>query len=287
MGITLNPLLLAFSAVARTGSTAAAATELGLTQTAVTKRVQALENEISITLFLRSRKGMKLTEEGNALLRHCQSLLELESVFISQVTGKDRAEKTLTIAGPTSAISTRVAQLCTKIYRQHPSLNLHLRSEDHLDGIELIRRGEADFALVPPESVPNEMEGKSLQPDRFLLLACAAWKGRRLQDILENERIIDFNPKDPFTRNYLKKFGLLSHVKRSRLYVNENEALIHLFCEGIGYGVLTETVARPYLENGRLIALNRGQTLEEPLALAWYPRTQAPDYFTALIQALR
>ena len=79
--------------------------------------------------------------------------------------------------------------------------------------------------------------------------------------------------------SYLKEFGLGSLRIGQRIYTNENQALIRLFSQGVGYGALTESVARPYLDSGDLIALNKNQTLEEPLALVWYPRAQMPDYF--------
>lgn len=287
MRILNNSLLIAFQTTADKGSVSAAAADLSLTQTAVTKRLQTLETELSLTLFIRSRRGMTLTEDGAALLRYCRSVQEIEGRFLSQISGSTRNENSLTIVGPTSVISTRVVTDCTSVYKAYPHLRLHMKSEDSADGIELLRRGEADFAVTLSEAIPNEMEGKRLKPDQFLLLACPKWKSRRLHDILENERIIDFNHADRVTTEYLKAFKLLGRVKKSRLFVNENEALIHLFIHGVGFGVLTESVAKPYVESGQLVVLNKGQTWAQPLTLAWYPRPQPPDYFSAVIKAIK
>ncbi|HTL13188.1 MAG TPA: LysR family transcriptional regulator, partial [Bdellovibrionota bacterium] len=65
----LSPQLQAFSAIVRTGTVHGAARQLGLTQTGVTQRIRALENTLSATLFVRSRKGMSPTSEGEALWR--------------------------------------------------------------------------------------------------------------------------------------------------------------------------------------------------------------------------
>jgi DNA-binding transcriptional LysR family regulator len=67
MLILTNPLLEAFEAVVRLGTTHAAAQELRITQTAITQRIKALEEGLSLTLFLRSRRGMSITDEGKAL----------------------------------------------------------------------------------------------------------------------------------------------------------------------------------------------------------------------------
>lgn len=78
MGIMENPNLAAFKQVAQTGSVHAAAKDLGLTQTAVTKRIKSLEETLGLTLFLRSRRGMQLTADGLALLQHARAVDELE-----------------------------------------------------------------------------------------------------------------------------------------------------------------------------------------------------------------
>lgn len=287
MGILRNPLLSAFEKVATLKTIHAAADELGLTQAAVTKRIQALESELNVTLFLRSRRGMAVTTEGEALLQYCKYTNEAEGDLLSKIKGASPQEVSLTIVGPTSAISTRIAENCIPLYQKFSFLKLHLRSEDHANLIEMVRRGEADLAIVPHELVPNEMDSKVLKADRYFLVACAAWKGRDLKEILREERIIDFYESDTTTTTYLKKFHLDKHVERARLFVNENEALISYFKAGVGYGTLTESVAQAALDEGSLIRLNKGQALEMPLALAWYPRSKRAAYFDDLIRAIR
>ena len=63
----LSANLQAFVSVARQGTVHGAAAELYLTQTGITQRIRAIEKELKTTLFLRSRKGMTLTQEGEAL----------------------------------------------------------------------------------------------------------------------------------------------------------------------------------------------------------------------------
>jgi LysR family transcriptional regulator (chromosome initiation inhibitor) len=285
MLILRNPLLDSFEAIARLGTAHAAADELHVTQTAITQRIKALEAGLSMTLFLRSRRGMALTDEGKALLQFCNGSRELEGLFLGSVHGEDRTEVTLRIVGPTSAISTRIAENVEPLYSLYPFLRLNLQSEDHANRIEMIRRGEADFAVVSPDNGPNEMASKVLKPDRYLLVASAKWKGRKLAEILESERVIDFYESDQTTLNYFKHFGL--KPGRERIFINENEALIRMFLAGVGFGTLTESVAAPHLESGKLIALNRGQAIEDALALVWYPRSKKMSYFEAVVKSIK
>jgi DNA-binding transcriptional LysR family regulator len=284
----LSSQLQAFAAIVRRGTVHGAADDLRLTQTGVTQRIRSLESNLRITLFVRSRKGMKLTEEGEALWRYCQGAEDLEGQVLAQLRGQAEDHNYfVSLTGPTSMMSARIAPALLSLYRRWPNLYIHFRMDDTAERIQMLRSGRVQMAIVPPEYVANEMDSKKLKADKYVLVASPKWKGRRLADILENERIIDFYEEDPTTRNYLKQFSLLGHVKRPRLFVNTNEPLILMFSQGIGYGTLTQEVAKPYLEKGELILLNGGAVMEDPLALAWYPRPQMPEYFKAILDSIR
>ena len=284
----LPPNLIAFIAIARQGTVHGAARELHLTQTGVTQRIRSLEKELGITLFLRSRKGMQLTQEGEALLRYCKGAEDLEGIVQSQLFGGGKNHPIeVTIAGPTSRMTARVAMQCAPLYAKWPQLYLHLKICDAPDRLHLVRSGQTSLAIVSPQQVPNEMDSKKLTPDQYVLVASPKWKGRTLCDLLENERVIDFDERDLTTLNYLKKFQLLAQLKKPRLYLNNNEAIIQFFIQGIGFGTLTTEVVQPYLETDALIVLHKGAILEDPLALVWYPRPEMPPYFRAIVNAIQ
>ena len=284
----LSANLKAFVSIAKLGTVHGAADDLGLTQTGITQRIRAIEAELGTTLFLRSRKGMKLTQEGEALLRYCKGAEELEGQAMSQISGAGKdAPIYVGIAGPTSVMTARIVDQCSGLYEEFPNLNLNFTVSDSADLVNLVRTGQATIAIVPPEQVPNEMDSKMIKPDRYVLVASPKWKGRKLSEILENERVIDFNESDPTTLNYLKKFSISTPLKRSRIFVNSNEAIIKLFCKGVGFGTLTQEIAKPYLDAGQLITLNSGSVMEDALALVWYPRPNMPEYFKSIISKIK
>jgi LysR family transcriptional regulator, chromosome initiation inhibitor len=284
----LSANLKAFVAIVRLGTVHGAANELHLTQTAVTQRIRAIERDLGTTLFIRSRKGMKLTGEGEALYRYCKGAEDLEGEALSQITkvGQDHPVY-VSITGPTSIMTARIVDQCRPLYFDWPQLYLNFVITDARDRIGDVRSGKASLAIVPAEQVPNEMEGKKLKPDKYILVGSPKWKGRRLSEILEKERVIDFDESDMTTFNYLKKFDLLAQLKRPRLYINSNESIINLFRHGVGFGTLTQEIAKPHIESGALIALNGGAILEDPLALVWYSRPEMPPYFKAIIDSIR
>lgn len=284
----LSQNLQAFMAIVQQSTVHGAAKQLNLTQTGVTQRIRSLESDLGTTLFLRSRKGMQLTQEGQALLRYCKGAEDLEGETLSQITGAGQEQPVyISIVGPTSVMTSRIVDLCSDLYENWPNLYLNFIINDTEDRLNLVRSGKAALAIVPPEQVPNEMDSKMLKPEKYILVASPKWKGRKLADILENERVIDFGESDQTSINYLKKFNLLSKLKKPRLFANNNEAIIKLFSQGVGFGTLTQEIAKQYLDSGRLIQLNGGAVMEDSLALTWYPRSEMPNYFRAVVSTIK
>jgi len=284
----LSPPLQAFVAVVETKTVHGAAKMIGLTQTGVTQRIRNLEALLSTTLFIRSRRGMMLTPEGEALFRYCRAASDLEGQALSQIIGA--AQKTtlqVHVIGPTSLISSRVVPACAPLMKKFKNLLLRFEVRDEETRVEELRNGNSELALIPHHHVALEMESKRLKPEHYVLVGTAKWRRRLLTDILATERIIDFDPTDEMSFAYLKSFKLQNQAIQDRHFVNENNALISLFRNGYGYGVLTREVAEPYLKQGDLILLNEGKIFTHQMALAWYPRPHLPDYLRALIDAIQ
>ena len=140
----LSPNLQAFVFIVKSSTVHGAAGELGLTQTAVTQRIRALEQELGTTLFLRSRRGMQLTQEGEALLRYCRGAEDLEGQALSMIagSGKDRPVY-VEITGPTSIITARIVDQCIGLYMAWPKLSLNFIITDSDDRLQRVRSGNA------------------------------------------------------------------------------------------------------------------------------------------------
>jgi len=284
----LGPNLEAFLAIVDAKTVQAASKTLGITQTGVTQRMRALESQLSTTLFTRSRRGMLLTQEGESLLRYCQTVRDLEGETLAKIRGAGvTAEIRVQIHGPTSIMRTRTIPQCLDALGKFPEVLIHFSISDSPTGAELLRSGQTQFAILAPEEVAREMDSKLLKPERYVLVGSKEWKHRKIDEIVQTERIVDFEPSDQMSFEYLRKFKLLSQARKERHFVNNNEALLKMFERGFGYGVLTREFAELYLKNSEITLLNNGQFLEHRLALAWYPRPQTPAYFKAIIQSIK
>lgn len=283
----LSPSLQAFVTIAKVGTVHGAAERLSLTQTAVTQRLKGLEQQLNVALFTRSRRGMTLTSEGEALLRYCQAALSLEGETLAhlQQGGMDSTVQ-VSLTGPTSYMEARVIPQCQRLLTLFPNLLLEFLVKDDDDRLQALRTGRVQFAVIQEQDWVKELQSKKLKPESYVLVASSAWAGRRLKDIVANEKIIDFSQQDQMTFNYLQHYQLLEWANHKRHFINHTDMLTKLVVAGCGYTVLAKEFAEPYLKRSELILLNQGRPYQHQLRLAWYERPQLPAYLKALIDLI-
>jgi len=283
----LSPQLEAFMAVARGKTVHGAAQRLHITQTGVTQRIKVLETRLKAALFTRTRRGMLLTPEGEALLRYCQSARQLADETLAHIAGAGKAVETnISICGPSSIMHARVIPECISVMKQYPHLQMQFEIMDSEERDKLLRGGTCQFAILQKEQLSLEMDYKYLHPEKYILVCSAKWHKRKLHDILQNEHIVDFNPADQMTFAYLKYFNLFEYARIERHFVNRPESMALMIAEGCGYGVLTKEFVQSYLEQKKLILLNAGKIYENKMALAWYKRPRMADYFSEIIKVI-
>ncbi len=283
----LSPTLEAFWAIVRKGTVQDASKILGLTQTGVTQRIRSLEKQLKTTLFIRSRKGMKLTTEGEALLQFVKSSLDIEGMALSKIqrAAKDSIIE-VSICGPSSILRSRVIPILNPILKEYPLLRFSYDLSDVDNIADKLKTGSCDFALLQLHHVTREMDSKILRVERYCLYGPASWKRRLFSEILQKETIIDFDSKDQMTFNLLDKYKLKSKALRERHYANNTDAIASMIAAGVGYSALSEQFAEPLVKKNQLIKLNSNYFYDFKLALAWYPRHEMPDYFKAIVKSL-
>ena len=284
----LNPGVEAFLAVVRQGTVHGAAREIGLSQTGVTQRIRALERSLGVTLFTRSRTGMRPTAEGERLHLHCLRVRDMEGEVLSALQGTSaRGSTRLVVTGPSSMMRSRIIPGASRILGDFPGLALTFDLDDDESGLVRLKTGEAHLAVIPAHEVVNEIDSKLLRPARYILVGPPSWKGRKVREIAKQERIVDFNEEDEATFAYLKKHRLHPPSHRQRHLANNTDALAMMVCSGLGYSVLSRDFASPFLERGEMVELNPGKELRFEFALAWYPRIEMPAYLARLIKEIR
>lgn len=136
-------------AVAATGSFSAAARELGCTQPAVSQQMRALEQYASTALLLRTGRETRLTQAGEALLRHASGILAglaAAEEEVAAIAGL-RAGRVRLVSFP-SGSSTLVPAALAAMRAAHPGVRVSLVEAEPPRSVELLRAGDCEVALA-------------------------------------------------------------------------------------------------------------------------------------------
>jgi len=135
--------------VASRGSFSGAAEALSYTQSAVSQQIAALERESGVTLVQRNPRGIRLTEAGEALLRHADAILtritdaETELEAIAGLRGGR-----LRLASFSTAGATLIPLAVKAFHDRHPGVELSLTEADPEDALPALKAGELDVAVI-------------------------------------------------------------------------------------------------------------------------------------------
>ncbi|WKN16855.1 LysR family transcriptional regulator [Streptomyces sp. JUS-F4] len=136
-------------AVSTTGSFSAAARELGCTQPAVSQQMKALEASAGTTLLIRTGREMRLTQAGEALVRHASGILAgltAAEEEVAAIAGL-RAGRVRLVSFP-SGSSTLVPGALAALRAEHPGTRVSLVEAEPPRSVDLLREGDCDIALA-------------------------------------------------------------------------------------------------------------------------------------------
>jgi DNA-binding transcriptional LysR family regulator len=146
--------------VAMRGSFSAAAEALSFTQSAVSQQIAALEREAGTTLVQRSARGVRLTEAGEAVVRHAEAIMarlaeaEAELEAIAGLRGGR-----LRMASFESAGSTLMPLAIAAFRAKHPAVELSMSLSEPDDCFPQLRSGDLDMAIVFESNAPGADDG--------------------------------------------------------------------------------------------------------------------------------
>jgi DNA-binding transcriptional LysR family regulator len=136
-------------AVAATGSFSAAGRELGCTQPAVSQQMKALESSVGTPLLVRSGRAMRLTQAGDALVRHATGILAgltAAEEEVAAIAGL-RAGRVRLVSFP-SGSSTLVPTALAALRAAHPGTRVSLEEAEPPESVDKLRDGDCDVALA-------------------------------------------------------------------------------------------------------------------------------------------
>lgn len=158
----------AFIKIIETGSFTKAAKELGYTQSAISQMVHSLEEELSTTLILRSRKGVNLTPDGEEFLPYIKNVYNSYRELIEKSKEMKDLQGGIIRIGTFSSISSSWLPELIKNFKEiYPSVKFELQQGEYTSITQLIKEGSVDFGFVNPDAVDN-LPTISLKQDQML-----------------------------------------------------------------------------------------------------------------------
>ncbi|MFK8036396.1 MAG: LysR family transcriptional regulator [Hyphomicrobiales bacterium] len=134
-----------FLAVVRAGSTLGASKVLGMPQPTVSRRIEALEHDLSLTLFDRDTRGFRPTAAGQELIEDAKAFeAAAEAYFDAAQRIASRAKKVIRIAAVQAAFTASFAQILQEFTAAHPEVKFDFFPSDNY--VDMVR-GEADVAI--------------------------------------------------------------------------------------------------------------------------------------------
>jgi len=235
-----------FHAAAAAGSFTHAGETLGLSQSAVSRQVSALEAELRVPLFHRHARGLILTEHGETLFGATRDvLLKLETVKQSLSDSREKPNGELRV---TTTIGLGVGWLSTRLREfadRYPEINLTLILTD--EELDLSMR-EADVGIRLRQPTQPDLIQRKLFTVHFHAYASADYIARHgtVSDIseLDSHRLLAYGGRGPnlFPQlNFLLQMGRSPNdPRRAHLTVNNITGLKNAAESGLGLAILPD-----------------------------------------------
>lgn len=199
-------------AIAERGSFAAAARDIHLTESAVSMQMKALEDELGLALFDRSRRPPVLTEAARALLPEAERLVGGYD-RLARPRGEERpVEGNLRLGAVPSVITGILPGVLAALRRKHPGVHVEIAMALSAELVERVARRRLDAAivselskvpaglrwspfmreplvLIAPLDAPDRPAGELLAAYPFIRYTQQAWVGRLIHATMKRRRI--------------------------------------------------------------------------------------------------
>ena len=183
----------AFLWVARLGSITRAAKKLCLTQSAVSNRIAALENELGVELIDRRNPRFRLSDAGTRFMDYARKLLVIEREMQSEFGMPDRQPMTLRIGAIESVLHTWLIPVVDTLKRASPRINFELTIETTQSLVEQIRRGALDLVFSAQPAQEDGLVNETLGAFEMVFVGARTMTARPLDlDTLLRHDLLTF-----------------------------------------------------------------------------------------------
>ncbi len=274
-----------FAAVVETHSFSRAAEALGISKSAVSKRVTGLEKRLGVRLLHRTTRRLSLTEAGRHFFANATKALHYVNAAEDAATGLQKEPKgQLRIHVPMSFGRLHVAPLIPAFLCRYPQLQVDLVMGDRV--IDLVDAGY-DVALRTGNPPDSTMITRKLAPLRSVICATPGYiklnSAPKKPTDLQQHNCILFSQSDNADIWQFKGTERNEEIQISSSYrVNNGEAVCQALLQGLGIGRLPTFIAGPMVASGQLVQLLSTFEMPAKTLYAAFPERQ---YMPAKLRA--
>lgn len=258
--IDLN-LYKVFYVVANAGNITKASEELYISQPAVTKSIKQLENSLGGKLFIRTKKGVKLTDEGNVLLKYVKNILEEAKNAENKFNSLMKLEEGKIHIGASATVTKHfLMKYIKKFHELYPNIEIKITNELTTNLVKDLRNGYVDFLvtnLPVKDYLDLDIKPCALLHDTF---ACNSTYLPKIDKVYSLEEIVKYKTiaqKQPSnTRSFLDKYMEENNIEfNPDIEIVSYNLVVEFTKAGFGIGYVTREFAKQELENKEIYEL--------------------------------
>ncbi len=254
-----------FYTVANAGNISKAAKELYISQPAISKSIQKLEESLGCKLFSRSSRGVVLTEEGNLLYGH------VRDAFETLTLGEDKLKRSIELGVGHLRIGVS-ATLCKymllpylkEFIRQNPHISISISCQSTNETLRLLDDNKIDIGLIgKPENLKN-IQFYYLDHITDIFVATSDYlshlkqRGIGEDEILQNSTLMLLD-KNNMTRQYIDDYLQENQITvADSIDISNMDLLIDFAKIGVGVACVIKSFVKQELSNGSLIEIPLG-----------------------------
>ncbi len=251
-----------FYTVANTGNISKAAKELYISQPAISKSIQKLEEGLGCRLFSRSSRGVVLTEEGKLLYEH------VGAAFDTLTLGEEKLKRSIELGighlkiGVSSTLCRYLLLPCLKEFiRQNPHITISITCQSTNETLKLLEDNKIDIGLVGRPSNVRHIQFEFLEEIEDIFVAAKDYlknlqvRGIDKPEILSNATLMLLD-KDNMTRQYIDSYLQENQIAvQDSIDISNMDLLIEFARIGVGAACVIKNFVRADLESGALVEI--------------------------------
>ena len=241
-----------FREIAKTNNFTKAATNLFLTQSAVSHAIKDLEEEAGTQLFERLHRSVKLTPAGELLLREIQPIIEEFESVEARLPDLEK-QPPLKIASCITYAQTELPQLLRRFSVNHPEAHFNVQVFPASESIARLETGEVDLAFIEGKVQQVSFQAKKIADYRLCVVAAPDFAEEQLSLPELFQRPLLLRERGSAVREAFESFVVLQGFKPFPIWESvDSQALVSAVKAGFGLSVLPYRLVKEEILLGKL-----------------------------------